>query len=173
MPGGTIHSAQPWPHHGPLCVLQGDSPDPCCRLSHSQFLSLLYIRVSLALTDPIGVYEPAPFSLSQHSLSWVSQTLKAFNSGGRLVCPEQEGKSFALPEILASIGSEMIDPCPLGSYHLPYHLCVRGEDLCRADGGDTVGEQRGEAAAPNAKGSWKSHIYPGVCNERFCHGCGG
>lgn len=40
----------------------------------------------------------------------------------------------------------------------------RGE-TCR----DTVGEQRGKAAAPKVEGSWKSHRNPGVCNDS----CGG
>lgn len=37
----------------------------------------------------------------------------------KLVYPEQEGKLFALPEILSNNISEMMDPCPRGSYCLP------------------------------------------------------
>ena len=123
MPGGTTHSAQPWPHHGPLCVLQGSAltqtfaADLATLSSFHCFCSCqLSIDGSRKCTGTLTCpFQPAS-AFTQLGIT-APKGLQLWWKNH--VYPEQEGKSFALPGILASDRPEMIDPCPLGSYHLP------------------------------------------------------
>lgn len=54
-----------------------------------------FILDSSALTGHMGAYEPAPFSLHQHSFRWALQALKVSSSGGRnLYIQSRKAKAF-------------------------------------------------------------------------------
>lgn len=126
-----------------------------------------------ALMDSAGVFEllPTCFRLHQCSLSWVSQALKVFSSGGRNLYTQSRKAKFLLSQRSYLVVYQklwtLVLLAPTAFLNFELCFCVRGEDLCRGrDGvgtcGDTAGEQRGEAAAPKLKGFWKSHRNPVV-----------